>query len=504
VLRSLTIGPMTNRKSAGAGLSREVWVVAGVVIVGMVMSVLDTTIVNVALETLSRDLASPLSTIQWVSSGYLLSLAVVIPLAGWATERFGSKRVWMISIAVFACSSALCGLAWSDTSLIFFRVLQGFGGGMIMPVGMSVLAQTAGPQHLGRVMSVVGVPMLLGPILGPLIGGAIVGAASWRWIFFVNVPVAAIALLLAARRLRPDSGRAAVGGLDWRGFLLLAPGLVGIVFGLSETETQGGITHPLACGPIVGGLALVAAFAIYSSRVARPLIDVHLFRSRTFSAATATTFFVGAALFGAFLILPLYYQLAHGASPFTAGLLMVPQGLGAALTMPIAGRLTDRMGGGRVALFGTVLVTLATIPFALVTAHTSYASLAAFLFIRGVGMGSAMMPSMASAFAVLGSAQVPRASSALNAVQRVGGAVGTALMAVVLENQLSAVSAGASGGSAALGSATAGSSADLAAAFAHTFWWTVGLSALAIVPAAFLALTQLRERSRPTVELAPA
>jgi len=214
-------------------LEREVKIVAAVVIIGMFMAVLDTTIVNVALETLARDLGSPLSTIQWVSSGYLLSLAVVVPLAGWMTERFGSKRIWMISLTIFGLSSALCGIAWSDSSLIFFRVLQGFGGGMIMPVGISLLAQTAGPQHVGRVMSVVGIPILLAPILGPVVGGAIVGGASWQWIFYVNVPIAVIALVLAAHLLGPDSGPADAGRLDWRGFLLLAPGLTGIVFGLS-------------------------------------------------------------------------------------------------------------------------------------------------------------------------------------------------------------------------------------------------------------------------------
>jgi EmrB/QacA subfamily drug resistance transporter len=492
---------MTNHPDESS-LGREVWIVAGVVIVGMFMAVLDTTIVNVALETLSRDLNSPLSTIQWVSSGYLLSLAVVIPLTGWATERFGSKRLWMIAIAVFAASSALCGLAWSDGSLIFFRVLQGFGGGMIMPVGMSLLAQTAGPKHVGRVMSVVGVPMLLGPILGPVVGGAIVGGASWQWIFYVNVPIAAIALVLAARLLYADSGRAKAGRLDWRGFLLLAPGLVGIVFGLSETETQGGVGHPLAFAPIVAGVALVGAFAIYSYRVARPLIDVRLFRSRGFSAATTTTFFVGAALFGAFLLLPLYYQVARGATPLTAGLLMAPQGLGAAVAMPIAGRLTDRLGGGRVALVGTVVVALATIPFATVSAHTSYALLGVVLFVRGVGMGSAMMPAMAAAFAVLSPAQVPRATSALNTIQRVGGAVGTALMAVVLEHQLSTVLSGSSSGGAALESASGGAGAaeasHLATAFGHTFWWAIGLSVLAIIPAAGLAITQRREQERAT------
>src|SRR3954452_3004132 len=223
-------------------LGREVWVVAVVVTVGVIMSILDTTIVNVALETLSRELEAPLSTIQWVSTGYLLALAMVIPLTGWMSERFGAKRIWMTSVALFGAGSVLCGLAWSAESLIFFRVLQGLGGGMIMPVGMSVLAQTAGPHRVGRVMSVVGMPMLLGPVLGPVIGGLIVDSWSWRWIFYVNVPIAILALGLAAKLLHADAGRADAGRLDWVGLLLLSPGLAGVVFGLSETETHGGVT----------------------------------------------------------------------------------------------------------------------------------------------------------------------------------------------------------------------------------------------------------------------
>src|ERR671932_189861 len=178
-------------------LGREVWIVATVVIVGVIMSILDTTIVNVALETLSRELDAPLNTIQWVATGYLLALATVIPLTGWMSERFGAKQVWMTSVALFGLGSALCGLAWSAESLIFFRVLQGFGGGMIMPVGMSLMTQVAGPQRVGRVMSVVGVPMLLGPILGPVIGGVLVDNVSWRWIFYVNLPIVVGALVLA-------------------------------------------------------------------------------------------------------------------------------------------------------------------------------------------------------------------------------------------------------------------------------------------------------------------
>ena len=245
-------------------LGREVWIVAAVVVVGVIMSILDTTIVNVALETLSRELDAPLSTIQWVATGYLLALAIVIPLTGWMTERFGSKKIWMVSVALFGLGSALCGLAWSAESLIFFRVLQGIGGGMIMPTGMALLAQTAGVGRVGRVMSVIGVPMLLGPILGPVIGGLIVDSVSWRWIFYVNVPIAMVALVMAAKLLKADAGRADAGRLDWLGLALLSPGLAAIVFGLSESESHGGFGDPLVWGPIVAGVVLVAAFAVHA------------------------------------------------------------------------------------------------------------------------------------------------------------------------------------------------------------------------------------------------
>src|ERR1700760_805980 len=226
---------MAHRSSAR--LDRGIIVVSLVVVIGAFMAILDTTIVNVALASLSRELRSPLHTIQWVSTGYLVALSVVIPLTGWASERFGATRLWLAVVALFGLGSALCGLAWSAESLIFFRVLQGIGGGMILPVGMTVMTQAAGPHRIGRVMSVVGVPMLLGPILGPVIGGLIVDNASWRWIFYVNIPIAIVALALAARLLHADAGRADAGRLDWTGFFLLSPGLAGIVFGLSETES---------------------------------------------------------------------------------------------------------------------------------------------------------------------------------------------------------------------------------------------------------------------------
>jgi EmrB/QacA subfamily drug resistance transporter len=420
------------------------------------------------------------------------------------TERYGAKRVWMISVALFGLGSALCGLAWSSESLIFFRVLQGFGGGMIMPVGMSLMTQTAGPQRVGRVMSVIGVPILLGPILGPVIGGLIVDSVSWRWIFFVNIPIAGVALAMAARLLHADAGRADAGRFDWIGLLLLSPGLAGIVFGLSETETHGGIGAPIAWGPIAAGVVLVALFVLHARRAERPLIDVRLFRSVGFSASAATTFLLGGALFGALIILPLYYQVARGESALTAGLLMAPQGLGAAMAMPIAGRLTDRVGGGRVALVGLVVMTLGTIPFAFIDAHTSYGLLGGLLVVRGIGMGATMMPAMAAAYATLERNEVPRATSALNVMQRIGGSLGAALLAVVLQHQLTLGLGGGAGGT--LGRVPeqlrVRIEEPLAAAFAHTFWWAVGLNVVALVPATVLAVTQRRERRAAAAQVA--
>jgi EmrB/QacA subfamily drug resistance transporter len=483
------------------GLDRQTLVVAGVAVLGLIMAVLDTTIVNVALDTLSRDLHAPLSTIQWVSTGYLLSLASVIPLSGWITERFGSKRTWIASIALFAVGSALCATATSAGELIAFRVLQGLGGGMLVPVGFTLVAQSAGPQRIGRALALVGVPILLGPIFGPIIGGLIVVNAAWQWIFVVNVPIAVVAIVAAAQLLHGDAGRADAGALDWVGAALLSPGLAAIVFGLSETESHGGIGHPVACGPIVAGFALVGLFVWHSLRVPRPLIDLRLFRSRGFRAATMTTFFLGATLFGTLLVLPLYYQVDRGESALNAGLLIAPQGIGAALALPISGRLTDRLGGGPVVVAGCTLIVLATIPLILVSSHTPFALLGGVLFVRGLGLGASIQPTTAAAYATLQSSQVPRATAALNTLRQIGGSIGTALLAVVLQHEVTAhiPSAGGAGGLLAPVSASerAQISEPLASAFGHTFMWAAGMSLLALLAAVGMLRAERAQR-RPT------
>ena len=493
-------GTTRGRRAAG-GLDRQTLVIAAVVAIGLVMPALDTTIVNVALDKLAADLHAPLNTVQWVATAYLLSLAVVIPLSGWMEERFGSKRIWLISVGLFGAGSALCGLSSSIGELIGFRVLQGLGGGMLIPVGFTLVAQSAGPKKTGRVLSLVGVPILLGPIFGPIIGGLVVDNVTWRWIFFVNVPIAVVAFGLAGRILNSAAGRADAGRLDWRGAALLCSGLVGIVFGLSETEAQGGFTQPIAVVPILAGAALVAAFALRALRTQRPLIDVRLFRIPEVGAAAATTFLLGIGLFGAMILLPLYYQLDRGESALAAGLLMAPQGLGAAAALGISGRLTDAIGGGRVVLVGATLATLATIPWAFVGPGTSQGLLAALLFVRGVGMGASIQPAAAAALSVLTPAQVPRATAALNTIRQVGASIGTAVAAVLLESQARAAMPGAGGGSGVLEPLSPAVRAQvaipLADAFHHAFAWVIAASALAALGG--LALTVAERRAGPAV-----
>ncbi len=226
--------PVSDSGGMLAGLDPQLRRLALVVVLGSIMSILDTTIVNVAIATLARDFRAPLSTVQWVSTGYLLALAMTIPLTGWAVERFGAKRMWIASLALFLLGSALSGAAWSIQSLIVFRILQGIGGGMIMPIGQSIMATAAGPQRMGRVMSLLGVPMLLGPILGPVIGGLILDSVSWRWIFYVNLPIGIVAIALAFRILPGHERTDRANRLDVLGLCLLSPGLGLLVYGLSQ------------------------------------------------------------------------------------------------------------------------------------------------------------------------------------------------------------------------------------------------------------------------------
>jgi EmrB/QacA subfamily drug resistance transporter len=342
------------------------------------------------------------------------------------------------------------------------------------------------------VMAVLGVPMLLGPIGGPILGGWLVDAVSWRWIFYINVPIGLIALLLAWRILPRDDPRPA-DRFDFPGMLMLSPGLALLIFGVSKIPQEGGVSSLGVWLPGLAGLALIVAFVLRAVRIPNPLVDLKLFKDRTFSAAMITMTFFMVAFLGAMLVLPTYFLLVRGESALQAGLLLAPQGIGAMLTMPLGGRLADKIGAGKIVLPGIVVILAGLAVFTQVGADTSYVVLMAGLFVMGLGMGATMMPISAAALQTLTQRSIARASTAMNIVQQAAGGIGSAVMSIILASLLAGkfgvpTSQGQLTATALLGDphaheAAAGASAD---AFANTFLWAVVLIALCLIPALFL------------------
>lgn len=464
-------------------LNRKLVLVSLMVVLASLMSILDTTVVNVAIATINEDFGSSLTTIQWVVTGYTLALALVIPLSGWACDRFGTKRVYLWSLSTFLLGSVLCGLAASAGWLIAFRVLQGVGGGMLMPAGMTILTHEAGPERVGRVMSVLGIPIVLGPICGPVLGGWLVEAFSWRWVFLVNIPVGLCALTLCWRamefdRPQPDAP------LDWLGFVLLIPGLAAVIYGIVAINAAGGLLSPAVLVPMAVGVFALASFVWHSLRAKYALVDLRLFADRVFAACMGTLFIGIVAVFGGLLLLPLYLQTVRGESAMDTGLLLAPQGLGAVVAMPLAGWLADRVPLGRIVPVGLALIAVSFVALTQLTPQTTYLYFAAAVFVMGAGMGATMIPMFSGAMRTLSKPQVARASTSINIVQQSAAAIGTALLSLILARQL----AGSTRSDVELGSSLETlSPADAAAAssaYAATFEWAAAMTVLALLLAA--------------------
>jgi EmrB/QacA subfamily drug resistance transporter len=470
------------------GLDRRLLLIASVVVLGSVLVILDATIINVALQALAQDLEAPLPTIQWVVTGYTLALATVIPLSAWTIDRFGAKRTFLASIFLFVLGSALAGAAWNVESLIALRVLQGLGGGLLSPVGMTILTRAAGPGRVGRVMAVMGVPMLLAPVCGPILGGWLVDDFSWRWIFFINVPVGALAIFLAWRVLDRDEAQARY-SIDWLGVVLLSPGLAALIYGLAKSGEEGTFLNATVLVPAILGAAALAAFAVHARSTSAPLVDLKLFSNKVFTAATATLALLVVSVFGGMLLLPLYLQVVRGESAMDTGLLLAPQGLGAMIAMPLAGTLADRTGVGRIVPFGLGAVAVSFLGLTQLGGDTSYWALAGLLFLMGVGMGFSMMPTFTGAMQTLRRLDVANASTALNIVQQVAASIGTAVLSVLLARAIADRTGGAGGigESAAITEEQRAQAAPLLAdAFGSTFWWALALVVVAVVVAAVL------------------
>jgi EmrB/QacA subfamily drug resistance transporter len=460
------------------------------VVFGVLMSMLDTTIVNIAIRTLAVRLHGSLPSVQWVVTGYLLALAAVLPLAGWLCDRFGARRVYVWSIAVFTLASAACALSGSLGELIAFRVVQGASGAVTMPAGQMILVRVAGRERLARVMGTLTIPVVMAPIFGPVIGGLLLEHAGWQWIFLVNLPFGMAAVPLALWLLPRDAGtavpakaRAAAKAApaspvrrlpDLPGLLLASGGTAAVTYGLASA---GGQTSRVLI-PIAVGLVLLAVFTMRSLRIARPLLDVRLYRSPAYAASSVMYFALGATVFGAMILLPLYFQSVRHQDPVVTGLLVAPTGIGVALATRLASHLTDRIGSGRTAFIGGLIAAAGTVPFLFLGPATSYVWLAAAGMVRGCGISLCLIPATAAVYRAIPPAKISDGTTQVNVLNRLGGSTGTALFTVVVQHAL----------------AGAATPAGAASAYGLAFRWALGTAILIVLPAALLARVESRAR----------
>src|SRR5216683_631914 len=359
------------------------------IIIGTFMVILDTTVVNVALPTLGRVFATDISLLQWVIGAYMLAQAAVIPLSGWVSDRFGAKRVYLISLVLFTLGSALCGLAQSGEMLIGTRILQGLGGGMLMPIGMAVLFRLTPPERRGAIFGLFGLPLMVAPALGPLLSGYLIEFADWRLIFFINVPVGAIALFLGVRGLPDIVADRAAAALDTLGVILGPLAFVALSFGISQS-TQVGWTAPSTLASIGVGVVALLLFIWRELATTDPVLELRVFRSRDFTLAILTQWAGFGAMFGSSFLIPLFLQQVRGYGSFETGLFTFPQAVAAAIFMQISGRAFDRFGARPPVLFGLSMIVAAMWLMSRLSGATTGEDLRLPLILMGAGMGSMM------------------------------------------------------------------------------------------------------------------
>ncbi|CAM3755448.1 DHA2 family efflux MFS transporter permease subunit [Cohnella lubricantis] len=403
------------------------------IIVGIFMVILDGTAVNVAIPKLQEEFVSSLSLIQWTVTGYALAQAAVIPLAGWLSDRFGAKRIFLISIALFTIGSGLCALADSAEMLILFRILQGLGGGVVMPISMAFVYRIAPKDKVGAVMGMMGIPILLAPALGPVLAGWMVDYVSWHWIFLINLPIGIIAVILGIRTL-PNIERQTVAALDLLGIILAPLAFAALSYGVTQGGTSWTSTETLV-GICVGAVALIL-FIFVELRRKNPLLELRVFRSGNFTRGIIVQWVSQFALFGSFFLVPLFLQQAHGYSAFETGLIMLPQAIASGLFMPIGGKLSDRFGARPMVLSGMVLVIAAALLLSNMNAGDGIVMVMLPLALLGAGMGLFMMPLNTHLIQSAPQNLVGRVTSLTNAAQQVMSSLAIATLTTVSGNKM--------------------------------------------------------------------
>lgn len=455
-------------------------IVAVAFVVGVFMDVLDVTIVNVALPTIGDKFGASATGLEWVVTGYLLSLAVWIPASGWLGDRIGTKRVFLFALGMFTLGSALCGLAWSIEALIAFRVVQGIGGGMLVPVGTAMLYRAYPPSERARASSVLTIPSVLGPALGPVLGGVITTHTSWRFIFLINVPIGIAAFVFGLVYLQ-EGKEPTAGKFDVPGFALSATGFGLVIFGLSEVPRRGW-TATLSIVPTAAGLVVVAILILYELRQSSPMLAFRLYANRAFRSANIVGFIGMGAFIGSVFVLPLFLQLYRGLSPQESGLTTFTQALGFIAIARYVGLAYMRLGPRRLMVAGLLLSALINLNFLWVDEHTNLWWIRLIMFGRGLCLPLLFIPLQASAFASITMAETGRASSLFSTQRQVASAVGVAILGAILFTGIRTKTAAA----AAAGATGEGLEKAQLEAYHRSFLWVVIFYVIGAVAALFV------------------
>lgn len=417
------------------------WQAALVVCLGMIMAILDTTIVSVTLPQIEKAFNTDFGTIAWVATAYFLAQAAVIPIVGYLSDHIGTKTVFLISLAIFTLASVLCAFAPTKELLIAFRALQGIGGGALMPVAFAVIYCEFPPKERAMVTAVVGIPLLMAPAFGPTIGGYLSSTFSWSTVFTVNIPIGIITFLLAlvilrSRKQENEHNRQVLekNRFDILGLLLSMAGFTTLVYGITQAGSKGWGNTTALTSIIVGGVILVAFF-ITELLVKDPVIDVRLFTNYTFMISNFLSWMVSAAFFGSLFLFPRFFENVQGHSSLTAGELLISQGLAAAVGMTIAGRLYNKVGPRLLVVTGLILQAVGTYAFTHLSVDTNGLSLQVWLILRGLGLGCVNTPLQTLALSVVVKRAIARASSLINVTRQVFGAVGVSVLTAYLMQQ---------------------------------------------------------------------
>jgi EmrB/QacA subfamily drug resistance transporter len=437
-----------------------------IMLLGIIAPSLDATIVNVAIKTLVLEFQSNISTAQWITTAYILAMGITVPVSGWLVNRFSGKTIYLISLTIFSAGSVGASLAWNMESLIAFRVIQGIGAGVMLPVMQTVLVRIAGVGNLPRIMAIIGIPAAIIPVLGPTIGGLIVNSLPWQWIFIVNIPICIVAFILGQIHLPGEAAVNKTQPLDIIGLLLLLPAFCVVIFGISAFRAeamQKGIVF------LAAGFMLLFAYCLYVLHSKKePPLNVRLFKDNNFSASVILVFLFGVFSAGMLFILPLYFQQAHQVSVFAAGLLLAPQGIGMLCTRTFAVKLMEKIGGRPVIFAGLIGALFGTVPLSIFFTEGNLILPVILLLIRGAGLGLVMVPVTTGVYDGLNKKDIPQGTTATRIFQQIGGAFGTAVLAIVLSHGLSA------------------SDANMFSPFAKVFWWAAVFTAVSIAPIFFL------------------